>query len=100
MAPEARMTTISIGASTIPGIPSKKNPFPKRYRCPLSRIISQIYITNVTTAADTPGNHTESIGFLLKVNDAIYMPTVKPNKTKNMLINTADNAETLMSPFL
>ena len=30
MTPEARMTTISAGASTMPGIPWKKNPFPKR----------------------------------------------------------------------
>ena len=28
--PEAMMTTISTGASTIPGIPAKKNPSPKR----------------------------------------------------------------------
>ena len=30
MTPEPRMTTISTGASTIPGIPAKKNPSPKR----------------------------------------------------------------------
>ena len=30
MTPEPRVTTISTGASTIPGIPAKKNPSPKR----------------------------------------------------------------------
>mgnify|MGYP006892230198 CR=1 FL=1 len=85
--PDAKTTNISIGASTIPGRLSNKNPEPKRYKCPLKSTISPIYITIVTTDATTEGRNTDSVFFFPTKNEPAYMPAVTPNTIKNKHIN-------------
>lgn len=96
--PEMRMISKSIGAITIAPIPSKRNPEPKRYRCPLSKIISPAYIASVVTADMSAGSKIDSLLLLPRVNEPAKTPTVTPNKMKNTAINTADRADTVISP--
>ena len=96
--PDAIIISISMGASTIPASPLNKNPEPKRYRCPLSRIISPMYIKSVTTDAKIDGSNIDHFLSFPSVNELTKMPTVIPNNKKNIAINMADTAETVISP--
>ena len=84
----------SIGAKTILGKLSNIIPEPKRYKCPLSRIISPIYIRNVMAEAAIDGTQTETSFRFLKRNEPTKTPTVTPKRIKNTAINVADNGET------
>ena len=88
------MINKSIGAKTIPDMLSKINPVPKLYKCPLSRIISPIYIRNVITEATIDGLQIETNFRFSKRNEPTNTPTVTPKRTKNIVINAADNGDT------
>ena len=92
--PDNRITSKSIGAKTMPGNPSKSKPEPKLYKCPLRRIISPIYIKNVMTDVEIAGTQTDRSFRFSKRNEPTNTPAVIPNKTKNIVINAADNADT------
>lgn len=98
--PDAIITSISIGATTMLPSPSNKNPEPKRYKWPLKRIISPIYIINVTTDATIDGISTESVFFFSSRNEPTYTPAVTPKMMKNKLISTAERVDTVISPSL
>ena len=91
---------MSIGAKTILGMASNKKPLPNRYKCPLSKSISPIYIAGVTQEATKDGIRIEKILLLPSRNEPIYIPIVIPNITKNKHIRKADNGETVISPVL
>lgn len=98
--PDAKTISISIGASTIPASPLNKNPEPKRYKWPLRRIISPIYIISVTADATIDGSNTDNVFFFSSRNEPTYMPAVMPNMMKNILISMAERGETVISPSL
>ena len=83
-----------MGESTMPGMLLKMNPLPKRYKCPLSRIISPIYISSVIEEATMDGIPMERNFRFPKRNEPTNTPTVTPKRTKNMLISVADKADT------
>ena len=78
----------------MPGRPSKIKPEPKLYRCPLSKIISPMYIRSVITEATTAGIQTEIIFRFPNRNDPTKTPAVTPNRTKNTVISEADKGDT------
>ena len=80
--PEAIIIKISAGASTMPSSPSNKKPEPKRYRWPLKRTISPIYIMSTAKDAIIEGSNAESIFFLLTRKEPTYTPVVIPIKEK------------------
>ena len=96
--PESRIIIISIGASTSFPNPANRKPSPNRYRFPLSKIISPIYMAIVTIAAIAVGSVSESSFLFPKVNDPVYTPIVIPNRAKNTAISTAESGETVISP--
>ena len=92
--PDSKITSKSIGAKTIPGRLSNKNPEPRIYKCPLRRIISPIYISNVITDAEIAGIQTDMSFRFPKRNEPTNTPAVTPNRTKNTVINAADKGDT------
>jgi hypothetical protein len=54
----------------------------------------------VTTDAIIDGISTESNFFLSSRNEPAYTPAVTPNTVKNILISTAERADTVISPSL
>lgn len=98
--PEATIINKSIGAKTIPGILLNIMPEPKLYKCPFSKNISPIYIRNVITEATIDGIQIETSFRFPKRNDPTNTPAVTPKRTKNIVINIADNGDTWMLPSL
>lgn len=100
MPPDITIVSRSTGARTIPGMPLKRNPSPKRYRCPCNRIISPTYISSVITEATIDGIQTETNLFLSKRNEPAKTPADTPRRTKNKVIKTADKGDTWILPSL
>lgn len=98
--PDNAIIKISNGARIIPGIPSNKIPEPNLYKCPFRRIVSPMYMASVTSDAASEGTNTESAFLLPRTKELVYVPAVIPRTTKNRLIREADNADTVISPFL
>ena len=94
MQPDAMIMNKSMGARTIPGMLLKRNPVPIRYKCPLSKIISPIYISSVIKEAIADGIHMDIDFCLSKRNEQTNTPTVTPNRIKNTAMSVADRADT------
>lgn len=90
----------SIGAKTIAGKLSNIIPEPKLYKCPLSRIISPIYMRKVMAEATIAGIQIETSFRFPNKNEPVNTPAVKPKRTKNTVINVADKGDTRMLPSL
>ena len=84
----------------MPGRLSNKKPFPNKYKCPLSRIISPIYIRNVITEATIDGIKIETGFRFSKRNEPTNTPAVTPKRIKNTAINVADKGDTWILPSL
>ena len=100
MHPAERIVSRSTGAKTMCGRGLKRKPVPKRYKCPLSKHISPIYISSVITLATTDGAQRDKVFFFPKKNELTNMPTVTPRRTKNTVISVADKGETWRLPSL
>ena len=98
--PEQKMMIKSTGANIIYGIGLKRNPSPKRYKCPCSKIISPIYIRSVISKDTIAGTQTESNVFLSSRKEPKKMPTVTPHRIKNMAIRIAEIGDTQRLPSL
>ena len=90
----ARIISKSIGAKIIPGKALNMNPTLKRYKCPLRRIISPIYIRNVIIEAAIDGIHIEKNFRFSKGNEPTNTPQVTPKRIKNAAIKVADKRDT------
>ena len=100
MPPETAITAISTKDSTIFGRLVNKAPVPRLYKCPFNSIISPMYIKSVMAEAVTDGTSFSTALCFLRRNDPVKTPAVTPKRTKNSVINTADNGETRMLPSL
>ena len=96
--PEAMITHKSAGARTSLPNPLKNTPEPKRYKLPLSNIISPIYIARVVAAERIAGSATERNLRFPGVKEARKTPVVTPRRIKNADINAAETADTVISP--
>ena len=94
MPPDAITIRISAGAKTIPGMLLKTDPLPKLYKCPLSKIISPIYISSVIAPATIDGIQIETNLHLPKRKEPTNTPDVTPKRIKKTAIKAADNADT------
>ncbi len=94
MQPDNRIISKSIGAKTIPGKLSNIIPVPILYKCPLSSIISPIYIRSVIAEAAIEGTPTEITSRFPKRNEPVNTPNVTPKRTKNTVISAADKGDT------
>ncbi len=94
------MINKSTGARIIPGMLLNIKPVPRLYKCPLSRIISPIYIRYVITEATIDGIQIETSFRVPKRNEPTNTPTVIPKRIKNTAINVADKGDTWILPSL
>lgn len=88
------MINKSTGARAIPGILLKTKPEPNIYRCPLSKIISPIYMRSVITEAVIEGIQMETNFRFSKRNEPTNTPMVTPKRMKKTAINVADKGDT------